>query len=194
MSSVSCVLDACLAGGLQFVEFTLNSKESLSCIEFASKEHSDTLCTGAGTVVSVPDAIRAMNSGAQFIVSPTLNKDVASYCDKNGLAYFPGALTPTEIEKSWNAGATMVKVFPASQVGPKYFNNLKGPFRDILLLAVGGIESSNLKEYLLAGASAVGIGGSVFSITRMKNKEFESIEKDITRFVLAVREYYSRII
>ena len=187
------VLDVCLTGGLEFIEFTLNSKESLSSIELASKKFSDSLCVGAGTVVSVNDAIKAMNSGAQFIVSPTLNEDVALYCKENKLAYFPGALTPTEIERSWNAGATMVKVFPVSQMGPEYINTLKGPFREILMVAVGGVIPSNVGEYLSAGASAVAIGGSVFSAERIKNKEFDTIKTDIQKFVLAVKLHYSRI-
>ena len=110
LNSVPDVLDACLSGGLQFIEFTLNSEESLICIESASKLFLSELCVGAGTVVSVSDATRAINAGAQFVVSPTLNEDVASYCNEKGLAYFPGALTPTEIERSWNAGAAMVEL------------------------------------------------------------------------------------
>ena len=193
LKSVSGVLDACLLGGLKFIEFTLNSEEALSFIETGSKEFWDALCIGAGTVVSVPDATRAINAGAQFVVSPTLNEDVASYCNEKGLAYFPGALTPTEIERSWDSGATMVKVFPASQMGPEYLSTVQGPFKDILLLAVGGIKASNADEYLRAGASAVAIGGSVFSPSRIKNKEFGAIKDDILKFMLAVQSYYFRI-
>ena len=192
-SCVHGVLDACLSGGLQFIEFTLNSDEALALIESGSKNFSDTLCIGAGTVVSVPDAVRAVDAGAQFIVSPTLNEDVASFCNEKKLAYFPGALTPTEIERAWNSGATMVKVFPASQMGPNYLSTVQGPFNEILLLAVGGIGASNADQYLRAGASAVAIGGSVFSPSRMKNKEFEAIKTDISKFVLAVQAYYSKM-
>ena len=193
LNSVPDLMDACFSGGLQFIEFTLNSEESLLCIEAALKLFSSELCVGAGTVVSVSDATRAINAGAQFIVSPTLNEDVASYCNEKGLAYFPGALTPTEIERSWDSGATMVKVFPASQMGPEYLSTVQGPFKDILLLAVGGIKASNADEYLRAGASAVAIGGSVFSPSRIKNKEFDAIKIDVSKFVLAVKLYYSRI-
>ena len=191
LMSVHGLLDSCLSGGLQFIEFTLNSEESLSCIETASKSFSSSVCIGAGTVVSVLDATRAVNVGAQFIVSPTLNKDVASYCKKKKLAYFPGALTPTEIERAWNAGATMVKVFPASQMGPGYISTVHGPYKDILLLAVGGIGAKNAGEYLQAGASALAIGASVFSPSRIKNKEFGAIKEDITKFVMAIKLYYS---
>lgn len=150
--SVQGILDACISGGLKFVELTLNSKRALPSIELASKEFSGGLCIGAGTVLSLSDTIQAVNAGAQFIVSPTLNVDVASYCGEKGLAYFPGALTPTEIEKSWNAGATMVKVFPASQMGPDYFKTVRGPFDKLLLMAVGGIKVSDATKYLQAGA------------------------------------------
>jgi 2-dehydro-3-deoxyphosphogluconate aldolase/(4S)-4-hydroxy-2-oxoglutarate aldolase len=109
------------------------------------------------------------------------------------MAYFPGALTPTEIEKAWNAGAAMVKVFPASQMGADYLKILRGPFSDILLMAVGGVHASNADEFLRAGASAVAIGGSVLSPVRMRNEEFDTIRKEISEFVLAVRAYYSRI-
>ncbi len=192
-SSVNGALEACVSGGLQFVEFTLNSEGALSFIEAGSKDFSDSLCIGAGTVLSVSEASQAFSAGAQFIVSPTLNDDVASYCRDNGLAYFPGALTPTEIEKAWNAGAAMVKVFPASQMGADYLKILRGPFSDILLMAVGGVHASNADEFLRAGASAVAIGGSVLSPVRMRNEEFDTIRKEISEFVLAVRAYYSRI-
>ena len=189
--SVQGILDACISGGLKFVELTLNSERALPSIELASKEFSGGLCIGAGTVLSLSDTIQAVNAGAQFIVSPTLNIDVASYCGEKGLAYFPGALTPTEIEKSWNAGATMVKVFPASQMGPDYFKTVRGPFDKLLLMAVGGIKVSDAAKYLQAGASAVAIGGSVFTPSRIKNKEFGAIKEDITKFIMAIKLYYS---
>jgi|TARA_B100000809_G_scaffold169444_1_gene166822 2-dehydro-3-deoxyphosphogluconate aldolase/(4S)-4-hydroxy-2-oxoglutarate aldolase len=189
--SIKGVMDACVAGGLRFVELTLNTENALSLIESASQQFSEDLCVGAGTVLSLTDVKLAVNAGAQFIVAPTLNIDVATYCVENEIAYFPGALTPTEIEKAWSAGAMMVKVFPASQMGTSYFNTVRGPFNELLLMAVGGVDSSNAVEYLKAGASAVAIGGSVFTISRMKNKEFGSIETAITDFVSTVETFHS---
>ena len=189
--SIQGVLDACVAGGLKFVELTLNTERALSLIESASQQFSEDLCVGAGTVLSLTDVKLAVNAGAQFIVAPTLNIDVATYCVENEIAYFPGALTPSEIEKAWEAGATMVKVFPASQMGASYFDTVRGPFNELLLMAVGGVDSTNAVEYLKAGASAVAIGGSVFTISRMKNKEFGSIETAITDFVSTVETFHS---
>ena len=190
--SIQGVLSACVAGGLRFVELTLNTENALSLIKSASQHFSEDLCVGAGTVLSLTDVKLAVNAGAQFIVSPTLNIDVASYCFKKEIPYFPGALTPTEIEKAWVAGAAMVKVFPASQMGASYFNTVRGPFNELLLMAVGGVDSTNAVDYLKAGASAVAIGGSVFTISRMKNKEFDSIETAIRDFVSTVNIFYSK--
>ena len=191
-ASIRGVLEACVSGGLKFVEITLNTEGAFPLIESASQQFSTEICIGAGTVLSLMDAKQAENVGAQFLVSPTLNIDVATYCLKKGLAYFPGALTPSEIEKSWSAGASMVKVFPASQMGANYFSTVRGPFNEILLMAVGGVNASNAVEYLQAGASAVAIGGSLFSVSRMRNREFDSIEKEITDLVSTVKTFCSK--
>ena len=190
--SIKGVLEACISGGLKFVELTLNTENALPLVELASQQFSRELCVGAGTVLSLKDVKHAENAGAQFIVSPTLKMDVATYCLKKGLAYFPGALTPTEIEKSWSAGAAVVKVFPASQMGANYFNTVRGPFNELLLMAVGGVNASNAVEYFQAGASAVAIGGSLFSASRMKNREFDSIKTEITDLVSTVKAFCSK--
>ena len=185
-NSIQGLLAACVLGGLKFVEITLNSKGALLLIELASNEFSDDICIGAGTVVNLLEATQAVDSGAKFIVSPTLNIDVASFCNEKKIAYFPGAFSPTEIEKAWNSGATMVKVFPASQMGPDYFKTLLGPFDQILLMAVGGINSSNAVQYLDAGASILAIGGSVFTPSRLKNHEFGVIQSEVNEFVSVI--------
>ena len=191
--SIQGVLNSCVSAGLNFVELTLNTENALSLIELASKQFSDELCVGAGTVLSLIDLKNAENAGAKFFVSPTLNVDIATYCSKKGLAYFPGALTPTEIENAWNSGATMIKVFPASQMGPNYFNTIRGPFDELQLMAVGGINVTNAVEYLRSGASAIAIGGSIFTISRMKNREFGSIKTDIADLISTVKIFRSEL-
>ena len=191
--SLAGVMEAAIAAGLRFVEITLNTPNAPRLIEKASRDYSASLCVGAGTVLSTTDAKVAMNSGARFLVSPTVKSDVAAFCRKQQLAYFPGALTPTEIETAWNSGAAMVKVFPASQLGPAYFKEIKGPFQDIRLMAVGGVTRESAAQYLAAGASALGLGGSIFSPERMKNRQFNLIREDIEGFLLAVRSFYTKI-
>jgi len=150
--------------------------------------YEDSLCVGAGTVRTQEQAEQAVACGARFLVSPALNEGVASYCRDQALPHFPGALTPSEIEKAWRTGACMVKVFPASQWGPKYFREIKGPFEDILLMAVGGVTTDNISDYFSSGASAVAVGGSVFSQSRMANGEFSKIRDDLEKILFAVRK------
>ena len=187
------VFEAVIGAGLKFAEITLNTPNALNLLEESSHRYSTSVCLGAGTVLSVKDAEQAAGAGARFIVSPTLDEDVAAFCRERNLVYFPGALTPTEIEKAWNSGACMVKVFPASQVGPQYFKLIRGPFPDIRLMAVGGVNPGNISDYLKAGASAVALGGSVISPERMNNREFSLIQKEAEEFLFAVKNFFSKI-
>ncbi len=190
--SLPGVLEAVFSGGLRFLEITLNTPDVFLLIKKAIEQFPD-FCIGAGTVLSTETAQRAVDSGAKFLVAPNLNEKVAEFCCKNNLAYFPGALTPTEIEKAWGSGATMVKVFPASQMGPNYFKILKGPFDHIKLMAVGGVGPQNIPDYFSSGASAVALGGSIFSPSRMADREYLAIQKEIEEFMFAVNKIYSKI-
>ena len=190
--SVKGVVESSIAGGLQFLEITLNTPNSFQLIKKIKSKYSQ-IQIGAGTVLTEDDAKKAADSGAQFIVAPNFENEIGQFCLKNKIAYFPGALTPTEIQKAWSLGATMVKVFPASQMGPDYFKIIKGPLDNIKLMAVGGINPENIKDYLGAGADAVALGGSIFSVERMKNQSLKEIQKDIEEFMFAVDSFYSKI-
>jgi 2-dehydro-3-deoxyphosphogluconate aldolase / (4S)-4-hydroxy-2-oxoglutarate aldolase len=190
--SLQGVSEASIAGGLHFIEITLNTQDSCHLINQATNKYSE-LTIGAGTVLSAEEAKMAFDSGAQFIVAPNFEEEVAAFCVENKLAYFPGALTPTEIQKAWKNGATMVKIFPVSQMGPDYFKQVKGPFDKVKLVAVGGVNSSNIKKYLSAGADAVALGGSIYSPQRMENGKFSDIQKDIEDFMFEVQTFYSKM-
>ncbi len=192
-SSLIPVLEACVRAGLTTVEITFNTKNAAFLIDKAARVFSGSLCIGAGTVLSVKDAETAQNSGAQFLVAPTLNESVAGFCREREIPYFPGAFTPGEIEKAWNAGATMVKVFPTSQVSPKYFKEIKGPFSHFRLMAVGGVHCANAGDYLAAGADALAFGASIFSPERIESGDYNLIQKDIQEFLLAVQNFYSKL-
>ena len=190
--SLEGVLDASITAGLLFIEITLNTQDSYHLIQQATNKYSE-LTIGAGTVLSKEETKKAFDSGAQFIVAPNFEEEVAAFCVDNNLAYFPGALTPTEIQKAWKYGATMVKVFPVSQMGPDYFKQVKGPFDKVKLIAVGGVNPSNIKKYLGSGADAVAMGGSIYSLQRMENGKFSDIQKDIEDFMFEVKTFYSKI-
>jgi 2-dehydro-3-deoxyphosphogluconate aldolase / (4S)-4-hydroxy-2-oxoglutarate aldolase len=190
--SLQGVAEATLAGGLRFLEITLNTPGSFHLIKKVIDLYPE-LTIGAGTVLSVEEAKKSFDSGAQFIVAPDFKEEVAAFCVENKLAYFPGALTPTEIHTAWKSGATMVKIFPASQMGPDYFRQVKGPFDKVKLLAVGGVNPGNIKKYLAAGADAVALGGSIYSVERMVNGKYPEIQKDIEEFMFEVKKFYSKI-
>lgn len=179
-----------VASGLKFAEVTLNTEGALEMIQTASSEYGDRLTLGAGTVLHPEDARAAVNAGASFLVSPTLNEEIAGYCRQTALPYFPGAFTPTEIEKAWNAGACMVKVFPASQLGPSYFKEVRGPFPEIRMMAVGGVRPQNVGDFLSAGAQGLAVGGSIFSAERMQAGDFSSMQQDLTEILLAVKKIF----
>ncbi len=184
--------EAIIASGLKHVEITLNTPDAFKLIEKAVVKYGQSICVGAGTVLSAEDAKKASHCGSKFIVAPTLSEEVANYCSLKNTPYFPGALTPTEIERCWQAGATMVKVFPASRFGPDYFKEIKGPFNEIKLMAVGGVRPENIMAYLGSGASALALGGSIFSTSRLELGEFSKITHDLKEFLFEINKYFHK--
>ena len=177
LDEIEPLVDAIIASGLETIEITMNTEHADELIQRAVKAAEGRLMIGAGTVLNVPSAERALDSGATFIVMPTLVTDVMEYCVKNVLPVFPGALTPQEIHNAWSAGATMVKVFPAGVFGPGYFKELQGPFDHIELMACGGVTTENVRSYFAGGASAVAFGASIFRREWLAEKAFIKIEQ-----------------
>ena len=144
------------AGGVRVLEITMDGEGALDQIERLA---GGPLLIGAGTVMSVEEAHRAVSAGAAFIVSPHVNLEIVSWAVQNRVPVLPGAMTPTEIVAAWDAGASAVKVFPASAGGPGFIQNVKGPLSEVLLVPTGGIDEASAAAYLAAGATAVGVGG-----------------------------------
>lgn len=180
---VASVIDA----GLETLEITMNTKGACQLIAEAVETAGKRLTIGAGTVLSKKDLESAIAAGAKFVVMPACIPDVVKICVKRKIPVFPGALTPQEVFNAWEMGATMVKVFPAGVFGPKYFKELKGPFGDIKLMAVGGVSPQNVPEFFSHGADAVAFGASVFTRERLLKKDFVSIERHVREFVEAVK-------
>ncbi len=114
---------------------------------------------GAGTVLSIGAARRAVDAGARFIVSPHTDAELISWCALGGVPCYPGALSPTEIHTAWSAGASAVKLFPAAAVGTGYLKQIAGPFPDIPFVPTGGVSAETAGDWIAAGAVAVGMGG-----------------------------------
>lgn len=177
------LIETVISAGLAALEITMNSAGAPELIRKARQVCGNRLTLGAGTVLTLQDLKSALQSGASFIVTPVLVKDVVEYCVKNKIPVFPGAFTPQEIYQAQEAGATMVKVFPAKFFGPEYFRELKGPFNNIEFLACGGVTPDNLKDYFVCGASAVSFGASVFRKDWLAVKDFKAIAQAVKRFM-----------
>lgn len=177
------LIETIINAGLETIEITMNTENAAALIRSAVSIAKNKLMIGAGTVCDMQSLHAAHNAGATFIVSPVLVEEVVGYCNKQNLAVFPGALSPQEIFRAWNTGATMVKVFPAKVFGPSYFKEIKGPFNDVKLLACGGVTPENKDEYFSNGADAVAFGASVFKNEWLRNKEFDCIAENIKRYV-----------
>jgi 2-dehydro-3-deoxyphosphogluconate aldolase/(4S)-4-hydroxy-2-oxoglutarate aldolase len=187
------VAEAVAATGLEAIEVTMNTADAPALIRRMVAESNGRFIVGAGTVLSLEDLDAALDAGATFIVMPVLVPDVVAACVAKDIAVFPGALTPQEIFDAWRAGATMVKVFPASCFGPAYFKEVKGPFRDIELLACGGVNAENMSAYFASGASAVAFGGSIFRSDWLAAGEFGRIQSAMRTLVDACRHALTRV-
>jgi 2-dehydro-3-deoxyphosphogluconate aldolase/(4S)-4-hydroxy-2-oxoglutarate aldolase len=187
-SSVEALVEAVISAGLETIEITMNTESAPEIIKKAKQVCRNRLTLGAGTVLTMDSLKLALDSGATFIVTPVLIDDVVEYCKKSKIPVFPGAFTPSEIYQAWATGATMVKVFPAKFLGPEYFREIKGPFKEIELLACSGVTPQNLKDYFSSGASAISFGASVFKKEWLEKKDFASISGAIKKYIDAWNE------
>ncbi len=169
--------------GLTTVEITMNTAGAEAMLKEALEHYPDTLNIGAGTVCTEKELEKALKIGAQFIVTPIINKKVIRTCVKKGIPVFPGAFTPSEIYKAWTLGASMVKVFPSTILGPAYIKELKAPLNQIGLMPTGGISLANMSDFLLAGADGLGIGSQLFDKTFITEKNWDGLKNHFQKFV-----------
>jgi 2-dehydro-3-deoxyphosphogluconate aldolase/(4S)-4-hydroxy-2-oxoglutarate aldolase len=158
---VTAVADGLVGGGVRVFEITLNEPEDAALASIATlARHAEgtPLQIGAGTVLSIEAAQRAVAAGATFLVMPHTDPQLVAWATAHGIPSFPGALTPTEILAAWRSGAAAVKLFPASIAGSAFVREFRGPFPDIPLVPTGGVTAQTAPDFIRAGALAVGLG------------------------------------
>jgi 2-dehydro-3-deoxyphosphogluconate aldolase/(4S)-4-hydroxy-2-oxoglutarate aldolase len=161
-------VEAVLAGGISVFEITMTVPGAPAVIRALVDRFGDHAIVGAGTVLSARDALVCLDAGAQFVVSPGFDVATIEAVHTRGLPVMPGALTPTEIIAAWKAGADMVKIFPCSAVGgAKYLRALRGPLPDVKMLPTGGVSVATAKDYIEAGAVALGIGSELVDVAAL---------------------------
>lgn len=177
------------AGGVTAVEVTADTPGVMTMIEdVANALTGDDVLVGAGTVLDAETARAAILAGAEFVVSPTVSTGVIEVCNRYGVPVAPGATTPTEVLTAYEAGADVVKVFPAGSLGPDYLSSLTGPLGHIPLVPTGGIDADNAAAYVEAGAVAVGVGSALVDDDLVESGDFEAITDRARRLVDVVAE------
>lgn len=162
---------------------------ALDVIREAKRDLGDSVLLGAGTVLDAETCRAAILAGADLIVSPTVNLDVIRMARRYDKLVMPGAFTPTEILSAWEAGADVVKVFPAEVVGPAFFKAMRGPLPQIRLMPTGGVDLNTAAEFLKAGACCLGIGSQMVDPKLVAAREFDKLRDLAARYVDVVRRY-----
>src|ERR1700674_5777168 len=163
-------------GGIPILEITMTVPGAIAVIAELSKRYGDEVLVGAGTVLDPETARSCIAAGAQFIVSPALNIQTIELCKLQRIAIFPGALTPTEVVTAWDAGADAVKVFPCSAVGgASYLRALKAPLPEVKLVPTGGVSLTTAKDFIAAGAWAIGVGSDLVNTKAINAGQGESV-------------------
>jgi 2-dehydro-3-deoxyphosphogluconate aldolase/(4S)-4-hydroxy-2-oxoglutarate aldolase len=182
-------VEAIKAGGVNVLEVTMTVPGAIGVIEQLTKAFGAEALIGAGTVLDPETADKCLQAGAQFIVSPALNEETIAFCRTQDVAIFPGALTPTEVVRAWNAGADAVKVFPAGAVGgASYLKALKAPLPQIELVPTGGVSLKTAADFIKAGAMALGVGADLVDLGALRDGHDEVITERARQFLEIVRE------
>jgi 2-dehydro-3-deoxyphosphogluconate aldolase/(4S)-4-hydroxy-2-oxoglutarate aldolase len=186
------VVDALVEGGVRAVEVTMTTKGALEALAEHSANLGDSVVLGAGSVLDGETARMAVAAGARFVVGPTLCPALIRVCHRYDVVAIPGGYTPTEIAAAWEAGADLVKVFPAGSLGPAYLRDLRGPMPHLRLMPTGGVTVDNAADFLAAGAVVVGVGGALVDRKAVERGDYATITERARRLAASVREARAR--
>ncbi len=183
------VVEALAEGGVTAAEITFTVPDAVAVIRKVREELGDRIVLGAGTVLDPETARAALLAGAEYIVAPTVNLDVIRLCRRYDKVVMPGAFTPTEVLTAWEAGADVVKIFPADVVGPAYLKALRGPLPQVRVMPTGGVDLTTASAFLEAGACCLGIGGSLVDAKAVAAGDFDRLRDLAGQYAAIVRRH-----
>lgn len=175
-------------GGVTVIEITMTVPDALDVVRTVRHALGDRVLLGAGTILDPETGRAALLAGAEYLVAPTLNLDVVRLCQRYDKLVMPGCFTPTEILTAWEAGADIIKVFPAEVVGPAFFKALRGPLPQVRLMPTGGVDLSTAAEFLKAGACCLGIGSQLVEPKAVAERNFDRIRDLARQYVQIVQQ------
>jgi len=181
------VVEAIEKGGIRAIEITLTTPSALETIAAMSQRKPAGTLVGAGTVLDAAAAEAAIRAGAEFVVSPVTDFAMMAVCRRNDIFVAPGAFSPTEILAAWEHGADVVKVFPATSLGPKYFQDLKGPLPQVRLMPTGGVSLENAAEFIRCGACCVAIGTALVDRKAVTAGDWDVLTEKARALVASLR-------
>ena len=181
------VIDALAAGGVRVFEVTMTVPRAIELIGQLAAGLDEALLVGAGTVIDADTARRAIRAGARFVVSPVFRRDLIETCHAHDVPAMPGCFTPTEILDAWESGADIVKVFPATSLGPAFIKDVRAPLPQLKLMPTGGVSIDNAGDWLRAGAVAVGIGSALVDAAAVKEGDFAAITQRAQRLIARIQ-------
>jgi 2-dehydro-3-deoxyphosphogluconate aldolase/(4S)-4-hydroxy-2-oxoglutarate aldolase len=174
-SRAEAVVDVLLENGIRSLELTLTTSGVLDVVRRLAARVPDGTDIGVGTVLTADEVDRAVDAGARFVVSPSVDPAVIQAATRHGIASYPGAFTPTEIHAAWSAGASAVKLFPAGSLGPDYLKAVRAPLPDIPLVPTGGVAVEAAGAWLSAGATALGLGSPLIGDALTPDGDLEAL-------------------
>ncbi len=185
------LVEACAAladGGVTVVEITLTVPDAFDVLRQVRRALGGRVLLGAGTILDAETGRAALLAGAEYLVAPTLNLDVIALCRRYGKLAMPGCFTPTEILTAWQAGADVVKVFPADVLGPAFFKAVRAPLPQVRLMPTGGVDLTTAAEFLKAGACCLGVGGQLVEPKAVAARDFGRIRDLARQYAQIVRD------
>ncbi len=182
------VVGALHKGGLTCVEITMTTPNALDVIKAASREFAGKVLIGVGTVLDSETARAAILAGAEYVVSPILDFETIGLCKRYSKAVVPGCFTPTEILRAWQAGADLIKVFPATKLGPEFFKDVRGPLPQVRMTPTGGVDLNTTGPFIKAGAVCVGVGSAMVTKKAVADGDFDTLTKNAEAFLKAVAD------
>jgi 2-dehydro-3-deoxyphosphogluconate aldolase/(4S)-4-hydroxy-2-oxoglutarate aldolase len=182
------IVQALAEGGIKTLEITMTSPNAPALIKHLTQTLDASYLIGAGTVVDVPSAEEVIQAGAQFVVSPIFNPAIITKVHEYDKVSVCGAFSPTEIFNAWQAGADLVKVFPATALGPQFFKDIHGPFPNIKLTPTGGVSIENAADFIKAGAVCLGVGTALLDKQLLKNRDWQGLTARAAAFMAAVNQ------